>query len=175
MDSTSLFRKKVVIVAAGKNIVKVGWWCWCVRHYSYLLLCYGLITNTIIWVKVLFSYDVAPFSTSVFNKFGEIRFEKSKAKLRKLLQRKYCSKYRQARPCSIGWLCYTIVSAFITYANIICQKLAYPSWSKDFPNVLTVTDQSPTPFKVLLLPILMLLGRLFSTKREDRFSPKIER
>ena len=32
--------------------------------------------------------------------------------------------------------------------NIICQKLADPSWSKDFPNALTVTDQSPTHFKV---------------------------
>ena len=32
--------------------------------------------------------------------------------------------------------------------NIICQKLADPSWSKDFPNALTVTDQSPTTFKV---------------------------
>ena len=32
--------------------------------------------------------------------------------------------------------------------NIISQKLANPSWSKDFPNALTVTDQSPTPFKM---------------------------
>ena len=32
--------------------------------------------------------------------------------------------------------------------NILCQKLADPSWSKDFPNALTVTDQSPTHFKV---------------------------
>ena len=32
--------------------------------------------------------------------------------------------------------------------NIMCQKLAGPSWSKDFLNALTVTDQSPTPFKV---------------------------
>ena len=32
--------------------------------------------------------------------------------------------------------------------NIICQKLADPSWSKDFPNALTVTDQSLTPFAV---------------------------
>ena len=32
--------------------------------------------------------------------------------------------------------------------NIICQKLSDSSWSKDFPNALAVTDQSPTPFKV---------------------------
>ena len=32
--------------------------------------------------------------------------------------------------------------------DIICQKLADPSWSKDFPNALTVTDQSLTPFTV---------------------------
>ena len=32
--------------------------------------------------------------------------------------------------------------------TIICQKFADRSWSEDFPNALTVTDQSPTPFKV---------------------------
>ena len=32
--------------------------------------------------------------------------------------------------------------------TITCQKFADPSWSKDFPNAVTVTDQSPTPLKV---------------------------
>ena len=40
------------------------------------------------------------------------------------------------------------IKSKVQLIHIICQKLADPSWSKDFPNALTVTDQSPTPFKV---------------------------
>ena len=43
------------------------------------------MTNMIIEVKVLFSYELTPLPTSMFDEFGEIRGDKSKAKLRKLL------------------------------------------------------------------------------------------
>ena len=42
------------------------------------------MTITIIEVKVLISYEMAPLPTSMFDEFGEIRVDKSKAKLRKL-------------------------------------------------------------------------------------------
>ena len=43
------------------------------------------MTNMIIEVKVLFSYEMAPFPTSIFDEFGKICVDKSKGKLRKLL------------------------------------------------------------------------------------------
>ena len=41
------------------------------------------MTNTIIEVKVLFSYELAPLPTSLFDEFGEIRVDKSKANISK--------------------------------------------------------------------------------------------
>ena len=43
------------------------------------------MTYMTIEVKVLFSYEMAPFPTSIFDEFAKIRVDKSKGKLRKLL------------------------------------------------------------------------------------------
>ena len=77
--------KKVVTMAAGKNSAKVG----DVDVLDTTLIYFHVIalqmTNANIEVKVLFSYELAPLPTSMFNEFGEIRVDKSKANLRKLL------------------------------------------------------------------------------------------
>ena len=216
--------KKVVTMAAGKNNVKVG----DVNVLDTTLICSSVMalrmTSTIIEVKVLFSYVLAPLPTSKLDEFGEIYVDKSKAKLRKLLAKEVSapniskSDLVALDGCailwSVNWLsngkvsdfvdnCLSYVftllhesddhlvfdryykysiksvthserakSANVAYVlnlesplptksiilksaknevqliNIICQKSADPSWSKDFPNALAVTDQSSTPFKV---------------------------
>ena len=46
------------------------------------------MANTIIEIKVLFFYGLAPLPTSMFDEFAEICVGKSKAELRKLLAKK---------------------------------------------------------------------------------------
>ena len=75
-------------MAAAKNSLKVG----DVDVLDTTLICsrvMGLeMTNTITEVKILFSYELAPVPTYMFYKYGEVRLDKSKAKLRKLLAKK---------------------------------------------------------------------------------------
>ena len=103
--------KKVVTMAVVKNSVKVGNVDVLDTTVIYSRVMALKMYNTIIEVKVLFSYELEPLPTSMFDEFGEIRVDKSKAKLRKLLVKEVsCSKYLQASPRSTGWLYYTMVS-----------------------------------------------------------------
>ena len=77
--------EKVVTTAAGKNNVKVGDVDVLVITLIYSRIMPLQMINIIIEVKVFFFYEMAPFPTSMFDEFGEIRVEKSKRKLRKLL------------------------------------------------------------------------------------------
>ena len=79
------FSKKFVTIAAGKSSAKVGDVDGLDTTLIYSRVVALQMTNTIIEVKLLFSYELAPLQTSMFDKFGEIRVDKSKAKLRKLL------------------------------------------------------------------------------------------
>ena len=77
--------KKVVTMAVAKNSVKVGNVDVLDTTLIYSRVMALKMYNTIIEVKVLFSYELEPLPTSMFDEFGEIRVGKSKAKLRKLL------------------------------------------------------------------------------------------
>ena len=71
------------------------------------------MTNTIIEVKVFFSYELAPLPTSMFDEFGEVCIDKSKSKLRKLLAKEVSAR-NISKPdlvvlsacailCSVNW------------------------------------------------------------------------
>ena len=77
--------KKFVTVAAGKNSVKAREVNVLDTTHVYSRVMALQMTNTIIEVKVLYSYELVPLPTSMFDEFGEIRIDKSKANLRKLL------------------------------------------------------------------------------------------
>ena len=72
-------------MAAGKNSVKVDDVNVLDTTSIYSRVMALQMTNTIIEVKVFFSYELTPFPTSMFDEFSEILVDKSKAKLRKLL------------------------------------------------------------------------------------------
>ena len=72
-------------MAAGKNIVKVDDVNVLDTTSIYSRVMALQMTNTIIEVKVFFSYELTPFPTSMFDEFSEMLVDKSKAKLRKLL------------------------------------------------------------------------------------------
>lgn len=71
-------------MVAGKSSLKVGDVNLLETTLIYSRVLALKMTNWIIEVKVLFSYQLAPLPRSMFHKFGEICVEKSKPKLRKL-------------------------------------------------------------------------------------------
>ena len=102
--------ENVVTMTAAKNSIKVGDDNVLDTALVYSRVMALQMTNTIIEVKVFFSYEMAPLPTSIFDKFGEIHVDKSKAKLRKLLEKKVSARniYKPdlvvLDGCAILWL-----------------------------------------------------------------------
>ena len=77
--------KNDVTMAADKNSVKFGDANVLDTTCIYSCVMALQMNNTTTEVKAFFSYELAPFPIFMFDEFGEIRADKSKAKLRKLL------------------------------------------------------------------------------------------